>query len=168
MPLPTITTPTYELELPSNGKTIEYRPFLVKEEKILVIALESGNQNQITKAVKDVLRNCIVTKGIKIDKLPTFDIEYLFLNVRAKSIGESVDIQVTCPDDNTTQVKKKVYLDEIKVIKGEDHDPLIEIGNGYFIKMKYPSLDQFIETNFEVENGTDENFKKSLNLISSR
>lgn len=167
MPLPTITTPTYELELPSNGKTIEYRPFLVKEEKILVIALESGNQNQITKAVKDVLRNCIVTKGIKIDKLPTFDIEYLFLNVRAKSIGESVDIQVTCPDDNTTQVKKKVYLDEIKVIKGEDHDPLIEIGNGYFIKMKYPSLDQFIETNFEVENGTDENFKKSLNLISS-
>lgn len=167
MPLPTITTPTYELELPSNGKTIEYRPFLVKEEKILVIALESGNQNQITKAVKDVLRNCIVTKGIKIDKLPTFDIEYLFLNVRAKSIGESVDVQVTCPDDNTTQVKKKVYLDEIKVIKGEDHDPLIEIGNGYFIKMKYPSLDQFIETNFEVENGTDENFKKSLNLISS-
>lgn len=167
MPLPTITTPTYELELPSNGKTIEYRPFLVKEEKILVIALESGNQNQITKAVKDVLKNCIATKGIKIDKLPTFDIEYLFLNVRAKSIGESVDIQVTCPDDNTTQVKKKVYLDEIKVIKGEDHDPLIEIGNGYFIKMKYPSLDQFIETNFEIENGTDENFKKSLNLISS-
>ena len=167
MPLPTITTPTYELELPSNGKTIEYRPFLVKEEKILVIALESGNQNQITKSVKEVLRNCIVTKGIKIDKLPTFDIEYLFLNVRAKSIGESVDVQVTCPDDNTTQVKKKVYLDEIKVIKGEDHDPLIEIGNGYFIKMKYPSLDQFIETNFEIENGTDENFKKSLNLISS-
>ena len=167
MPLPTITTPTYELELPSNGKTIEYRPFLVKEEKILVIALESGNQNQITKAVKDVLKNCITTKGIKIDKLPTFDIEYLFLNVRAKSIGESVDVQVTCPDDNTTQVKKKVYLDEIKVIKGEDHDPLIEIGNGYFIKMKYPSLDQFIETNFEIENGTDENFKKSLNLISS-
>lgn len=167
MPLPTITTPTYELELPSNGKTIEYRPFLVKEEKILVIALESGNQGQITKAVKDVLKNCISTKGIRIDKLPTFDIEYLFLNVRAKSIGESVDIQVTCPDDNITQVKKKVYLDEIKVVKGEDHNPLIEIGNGYFIKMKYPSLDQFIETNFEVENGTDENFKKSLDLISS-
>lgn len=168
MPLPNIATPTHELQLPSTGNVIEYRPFLVKEEKILVLALESGNQNQITKAVKDVLKNCILTKGVKIDKLPTFDIEYLFLNVRAKSIGESVDIQVTCPDDNTTVVKKKIYLDEIRVVENEDHNPVIDLGNGYSLKMKYPSLDQFVENNFEVENGkSDENFKKSLNLIAS-
>lgn len=168
MPLPKIATPNYELELPSTGQTIEYRPFLVKEEKILVLALESGSQNQITKAVKDVLKNCISTKGIKIDKLPTFDIEYLFLNVRAKSIGESVDVEVICPDDGQTTVKKTIFLDEIEVRKSDDHDPVIEIGNGYFVKMKYPSLDQFIENNFEVEdNKTDENFKKSLSLIAS-
>ena len=163
MPLPKIATPNYELELPSTGQSIEYRPFLVKEEKILVLALESGSQNQITKAVKDVLKNCISTKGIKIDKLPTFDIEYLFLNVRAKSIGESVDVEVICPDDGVTTVKKTIYLDEIEVRKNDNH-----IGDGYFIKMRYPSLDQFIENNFEVEdNKTDENFKKSLSLIAS-
>lgn len=168
MPLPNIATPTYELQLPSTGDTVEYRPFLVKEEKILVLALESGSQSQITKAVKDVLKNCILTKGVKIDKLPTFDIEYLFLNVRAKSIGESVDIEVICPDDNVTKVKKKIYLDEIKVVRSEDHDQTIDLGNGYFLKMKYPSLDQFIENNFEVEDSkTDANFKKSLNLIAS-
>ena len=168
MPLPKIATPNYELELPSTGQIIEYRPFLVKEEKILVLALESGSQNQITKAVKDVLKNCISTKGIKVDKLPTFDIEYLFLNVRAKSIGESVDVEVICPDDGQTTVKKTIFLDEIEVKKSDDHDPVIEIGNGYFVKMRYPSLDQFIENNFEVEdNKTDENFKKSLSLIAS-
>lgn len=168
MPLPNIATPTHELKLPSTGQTIEYRPFLVKEEKILVLALESGNQNQITKAVKEVLKNCISTKNVRVDKLPTFDIEYLFLNVRAKSIGESVDVQVTCPDDGETVVKKRIFLDEIIVSKSEEHEPLIDIGNGYYIKMKYPSLDQFVENNFEVEsNSTDANFKKSLNLISS-
>ena len=168
MPLPKIATPNYELELPSTGQIVEYRPFLVKEEKILVLALESGSQNQITKAVKDVLKNCISTKGIKIDKLPTFDIEYLFLNVRAKSIGESVDVEVICPDDGQTTVKKTIFLDEIEVKRSDDHDPVIEIGNGYFVKMRYPSLDQFIENNFEVEdNKTDENFKKSLSLIAS-
>lgn len=168
MPLPNIATPTHELSLPSTGQTVEYRPFLVKEEKILVLALESGNQTQITKAVKDVLKNCILTKGIKIDKLPTFDIEYLFLNVRAKSIGESVDIEVTCPDDEQTTVKKTVYLDEITVVTSDDHNPVIDIGNGYFIKMKYPSLEQFVESNFEIEDTkTDANFKKSMNLIAS-
>ena len=168
MPLPKIATPNYELELPSTGQIIEYRPFLVKEEKILVLALESGSQNQITKAVKDVLKNCISTKGVKVDKLPTFDIEYLFLNVRAKSIGESVDVEVICPDDGQTTVKKTIFLDEIEVRKSDDHTPVIEIGNGYFVKMKYPSRDQFIENNFEVEdNKTDENFKKSLSLIAS-
>ena len=167
MPLPTIATPKFELELPSNGQTIEYRPFLVKEEKILILALESGNQNTITKAVKDVLRNCIVTKGVRVDKLPTFDIEYLFLNVRAKSIGESVDIIVTCPDDGKTQVKTTVNLDEIRVEKNNNHNNEIDLGEGLTMKMKYPSLEQFVETNFDVQGSDDENFKKSMGLIAS-
>ena len=104
MPLPTITTPTYELNLPSTGKKIKYRPFLVKEEKILILALETRDQNQITNAVKDVLKKCVITRGIKIDDLPTFDIEYLFLNIRAKSIGEDINMIVTCPDDRKTEV----------------------------------------------------------------
>ena len=167
MPLPTISTPTFELELPSSGEIIEYRPFLVKEEKILILALESGNQNTITKAVKDVLRNCILTKGIRVDKLPTFDIEYLFLNVRAKSIGESVEILVTCPDDGVTQVKTTVNLDQITVQRSDDHDKEINLGSGLVMKMKYPSLEQFVETNFDVSGGNDENFKKSMGLIAS-
>ena len=104
MPLPTIETPTYELKVPSSGKKIKYRPFLVKEEKILIIALESKDQNEITNAVKDVLKKCILTRGVKVDDFPTFDIEYIFLNIRAKSIGEDIKITVTCPDDGETQV----------------------------------------------------------------
>ena len=99
MPLPTITTPTYELKLPSTGKKIKYRPFLVREEKILIMAIESKNQNEITNSVKDTLKNCIITRGVKVDDLPTFDIEFIFLNIRSKSIGESINIMVTCPDD---------------------------------------------------------------------
>ena len=121
MPLPTIETPTYELNLPSTGKKIKYRPFLVKEEKILILALETRDQNQITNAVKDVLKKCIITRGIKIDDLPTFDIEYLFLNIRAKSIGEDINMIVTCPDDRKTEVPVTVYVDEIKVIKPKEH-----------------------------------------------
>ena len=113
MPLPTIATPTYELTLPSTGKKLKYRPFLVKEEKLLILALESKNQAEITNSVKDVLRECVITKGIKIDDLPTFDIEYLFLNIRAKSIGEDINLIVTCPDDKETEVKVTVYVDEI-------------------------------------------------------
>ena len=121
MPLPTIETPTYELKLPSTGKKVKYRPFLVKEEKILIICLESKDQDEITNAVKDVLKKCILTRGIKVDDLPTFDIEYLFLNIRAKSIGEDIKMTVTCPDDGTTQVPVTVYVDEIEVIKPKDH-----------------------------------------------
>ena len=109
MPLPTIETPTYELKLPSSNKKIKYRPFLVREEKILIIALESKNQNEITNAVTDVLKKCILTKGVDVDTLPTFDIEYLFLNIRSKSIGEDIKLTVTCPDDKETQVPVTVY-----------------------------------------------------------
>jgi hypothetical protein len=115
MVLPKIATPTYELEIPSLKKKIKYRPFLVKEEKILIIAMESEDPKQIARAVKDVISNCILTKGIKVDDLATFDIEYLFLNIRGKSVGESVEILVTCPDDNTTQVPFTVDLDSIEI-----------------------------------------------------
>ena len=98
MPLPKISTPTYELELPSSGKKIKYRPFLVKEEKILILALESEDTKQITNAIKNILKDCISTRGVKVDDLPTFDIEYIFLNIRGKSVGESVDLIITCPD----------------------------------------------------------------------
>ena len=100
MPLPKISTPSYELTVPSSGKTIKYRPFLVKEEKILIIAMESQDDKQIAQAVTDVLSSCILTKGIKLDKLSTFDIEYLFLNIRGKSVGETVEVLITCADDN--------------------------------------------------------------------
>ena len=102
MPLPKINTPTYELELPSNGKKVRYRPFLVREEKILIMALESQDMKQITSAITTVLKDCILSRGIKIKELATFDIEYLFLNVRAKSVGETVEVNVTCPDDDET------------------------------------------------------------------
>ena len=104
MPLPKISTPTYELELPSTGKSIKYRPFLVKEEKVLVIALESEDTKQITNSIKAVLKSCVLTKGIKIETLPTFDIEYLFLNIRGKSVGEELELNLVCPDDETTEV----------------------------------------------------------------
>ena len=116
MPLPTIETPTYELKLHSSNKKIKYRPFLVKEEKILILALESKDESEITNAVTDVLKKCILTKGVDVDKLPTFDIEYIFLNIRAKSIGEDIRMTVTCPDDGKTQVPVTLYVDEIKVI----------------------------------------------------
>ena len=148
MPLPKITTAEYELTLPSNGKTVKYRPFLVREEKILILALESQDQKQITNAVKQVLKECVITKGIKIDTLPSFDIEYLFLNIRAKSVGETIELVVTCGDDGKTEVPVTVNIDDIKVMKSEDHSPDVELSDGYTVKMKYPSLSQFIETNF--------------------
>ena len=116
MPLPKISTPTYELEIPSTKKKIRYRPFLVKEEKILIIAMESQSDTEIANAVKDVLSTCILTRGIKVDTLSTFDIEYLFLNIRGKSVGEDVEVMVTCPDDNKTKVPIRVNLDDIKII----------------------------------------------------
>jgi len=158
MPLPTITTPTYELTLPSTEKKIKYRPFLVKEEKILILAIESGELKDITRAIKDVLKNCVLTSGIKIDKLPTFDIEYLFLNVRAKSVGESVDIIITCPDDGVTEVVQKIFIDEITVKKRDDHSSDIKIDDTYTLRMKYPSLDQFISENFDFKGTADNTF----------
>ena len=148
MPLPTISTPTYELILPSSNRKIKYRPFLVKEEKILILAMESQDTKQIARAVKDVISKCILTKGIKVDRLSTFDIEYLFLNIRGKSVGEQIEVMVTCPDDGKTQVPMSINIDSIKVQKDDDHTPDIVLDDMYTLRMKYPSLTEFIKNNF--------------------
>tara|TARA_B100001250_G_C19757796_1_gene770984 strand:- start:396 stop:1118 length:723 start_codon:yes stop_codon:yes gene_type:complete len=166
MPLPKISAPTYELVLPSSGRKVKYRPFLVKEEKILVIALESEDTKQITNAIKNVISNCILSKGIRIEKLATFDIEYLFLNVRAKSVGETVDVNVTCPDDGVTQVPLQIDIDSIKVQKNEKHTNIIKLDDNLSIQMNYPSLTQFIESNFELS-GVDSDLEKSLDVITA-
>ena len=166
MPLPTVATPTYELKLPSSNKKIKYRPFLVKEEKVLIIALESKSQFEITNAVKDVLKQCILTKGIDVDELPTFDIEYIFLNIRAKSIGEAIKVRVTCPDDGETEIPVTVYVDEIKVVKSKDHKIDIVLDDKMTLRMKYPSINQFIETNFDVNEDPKENVNKTFKIIS--
>ena len=164
MPLPKIATPTYELELPSTGQTITYRPFLVKEEKVLVIALESEDTKQITNAIKSVIKNCITTRGIKVEQLPTFDIEYLFLNIRARSIGESIELVVTCPDDRETKVNVTVYIDEVQVKTNEEHNIDIKIDDTYTMRMKYPSLDEFIDENFNFDGQASDN---SFEIIAS-
>ena len=165
MPLPKIATPTHELVLPSTGKKIKYRPFLVKEEKILILALESEDTKQITNAIKSTLKSCIQTRGVKIEELPTFDIEYIFLNIRGKSVGESIDVLVTCPDDGKTQVEHKVYIDEIQVKKDEKHNRDIKLDHSLTLRMKYPSLNEFIQSNFSV---TETNtLEASMDIISS-
>ena len=165
MPLPKIATPTYELELPSTGANIKYRPFLVKEEKVLVIALESEDNKQITNAIKAVLKSCILSKGIKVEDLPTFDIEYLFLNIRGKSVGEDIDVNITCPDDEQTQVAVTIALDEIEVQKDENHTNKIKVDESIMMEMKYPSLDQFIKNNFDFNDKNQ--MEQSFDLIAS-
>ena len=165
MPLPTISTPTYELTLPSSNRKIKYRPFLVKEEKILIIAMESQDTKQIARAVKDVLTKCILTKGIKVEKLSTVDIEYLFLNIRGKSVGEQIEVMVTCPDDEKTQVPMSINIDDIKVLSEDGHTPNIKLDDTYTLKMKYPSLTEFIKNNFDNLEKLDVN--DTFNLIAS-
>ena len=167
MPLPKINTPTYELVLPSSGKKIKYRPFLVREEKILIMALETEDQKQITRAVIDILSSCIITKGIKLDKLATFDIEYLFLNVRSKSVGEQIEVNITCPDDGKTSVPINVDIDSIKIQKNKGHTNIVRLDDSLSLKLKYPSMEQFISTNFESaeENGSE--IKTTLDMIIS-
>ena len=165
MPLPKIATPTYELELPSTGQTVQYRPFLVKEEKVLVIALESEDPKQITTAIKTVIKNCILTKGIKVEALPTFDIEYLFLNIRGKSVGEVIEVNVICPDDEVTPGKVEINLDDIKVQKDDKHTNKIKLDNSIMMEMKYPSLDEFIKNNFDLNDAS--NMDQSFELIAS-
>ena len=165
MPLPKIATPTYELELPSTGQTIQYRPFLVKEEKLLVLALEGEDVKEITTAIKNVIKSCIQTKGIKVDTLPTFDIEYLFLNIRGKSVGEELEVKLLCPDDNETYVPVKVLIDDIKVVKNDEHTNKIKLDSNLMMEMKYPSLAEFIKNNFDF--GQNATMDQSFDLIAS-
>ena len=165
MPLPKINTPTYELVLPSTGKKVKYRPFLVREEKILIMALETEDIKQITNAVVEILTECILTKGVSISNLATFDIEYLFLNIRAKSVGETVEVNIICPDDNKTSVPVKIDIDSIKVKKDKKHRSTIKLDDDLSLKLKYPSLEQFIDSNFEV--GVDKtNIAGTLSMIT--
>ena len=165
MPLSKISTPTYELTIPSSERKIKYRPFLVKEEKILIIAMESQDDKQIAQAVKDVLGSCILSKGISVDKLSTFDIEYLFLNIRGKSVGETVEVLVTCPDDNKTKVPVVVNLDEIQVIRSENHSADISLDGNLSMRMKYPSMGEFVKSNFNVEMKVDDTFDMVCSCI---
>jgi hypothetical protein len=165
MPLPSISTPTYELEIPSLKKTIKYRPFLVKEEKILIIAMESEDPKQIAESVKEVISNCILTKNIKVENLSTFDIEYIFLNIRGKSVGEVAEVLITCPDDGVTQVPVSINLDDIKVKINEEHSRDIKLDDNLTLRMRYPSIQEFIKNNFiRTDNiGVDDTF----NIICS-
>ena len=167
MVLPKPTTPIYELILPSTEKTIKYRPILVKEEKILLLALETKDTKSITTAIKQILKECIITKGIKVEELPTFDIEYIFLNVRGKSVGEGIDLIITCNDDGETQVPVTVFIDEIQVQKNPEHSTDIKLDDNLVLRMKYPSLDRFIKDNFDFSMDDASMLDKSFDIITS-
>ena len=166
MPLPKINTPTYELTLPSNNKKIKYRPFLVREEKILILALESSDAKQISSYIVEIMSDCIETKNVDITKLPSFDIEYLFLNIRAKSVGETVDVIITCPDDNKTTVEATINIDDIKVKKTKGHKNVVKLDDTYSMKLKYPSMQQFIDANFDSEQEIN-SVSQSLQMLST-
>ena len=165
MPLPKITTPTYELELPSTQKKVRYRPFLVKEEKVLLIALETEDTKEITNAIRAVIKSCVLTRGIKVETLPTFDIEYLFLNIRGKSVGETIEVNLICPDDGVTEVKKNIPIDDIKIQRTDGHTNQIKLDDNIMMELKYPSLDQFIKNNFDFTEGNQ--MDQSFELIGS-
>ena len=147
MALPKLGYPTYELELPSTGKTIKYRPFLVKEEKVLLMALESKDEKQVIGAVKDLIKNCVITR-IKVDTLPSFDLEYLFLKIRGASIGENITLTVTCQDDNETTVEANININDVEIFKPEGHDSKIMFDDKTGIVMRYPSMKEFVDKEF--------------------
>jgi len=148
MALPKVGLPSYELELPSSGKTVKYRPFLVKEEKVLLLALESQDEKQITNSVLDLLKSCIITRGVKVETLPSFDIEYLFLKIRAASIGEIIELLITCNDDGETQVPTTININEVEVVKPEGHSNKVMLDDNIGVVMKYPAFDRFVKNVF--------------------
>ena len=156
MPLPKIATPTHELELPSTGQKIKYRPFLVKEEKLLLLAMATEDSKELTLALKTAIENCIETPGIKVEKLPTFDLEYIFLNIRTRSVGNEIELSLICPDDGVTTVPVTLDIDKIKVKKNKNHKTDFKIGDDIMVKLKYPSLDEFSNYNIGDEEKTVE------------
>ena len=155
MALPTMDLPTYELEVPSTKKKIKFRPFLVKEEKVLLMALESENDVNIRNAVQQLLKSCI-TSRIKIENLANFDLEYIFLNIRAVSVGEIVEINVTCQDDEKTQVKYNLNLTDVDVTFPEGHSNKIMLTDTTGVIMKYPSFNRFVDSQFAMKEVTEE------------
>lgn len=166
MALPVINNPEYFVELPSTGKKVKYRPFVVREEKLLLLALESEDLSEMSNAVKNVLSNCVKGDNLDIETLPTFDIEFLFLNIRGKAVGEEIEVNILCPDDEETYVNVKILIDDIKVIKNSEHKNQIKINDTLMMEMKYPSLEQFIKSNFDFQNKKNQ-LEQSLDLIAS-
>ena len=167
MSLPQINTPVHELKIPSTGRKVKYRPFVVREEKILLLALESENQEEVTDAIIQIIGNCIQTK-IDLDSLSTFDVEYIFLNVRAKSVGEILEFAITCPDDGETQVEVEINIDDIKVSQPKDHTDTIDLDNGYFIKMKYPTMKYIMEKKPDDQKSLiDSTFEYAVECVDS-
>lgn len=155
MALPKIALPTYELEIPSNGKKIKYRPFVVKEEKLLLLALESGDDKQIEDATRTLLKNCITTR-VKLEDLAIFDLEYIFLQIRAVSVGEVVEMLLTCEDDGETQIKYNLNLTDVQVIKSEDHSNKIMLSDSMGLIMKYPSFEEFVKVSIIAKDTSEQ------------
>ena len=150
MALPEIATPTYTLTIPSTKKKVKYRPFLVKEQKILILAMENEDQEQILDAITNTIKSCLITK-VDMATLALFDIEYLFLQIRARSISEEIEMRVTCADDGETTVDVKFMVDDVKVNFPKGHTNIIELGDDLTIEMQYPDLDYFAKINFMDE-----------------
>ena len=148
MALPKINTPTYELEIPSTDEKVKYRPFLVKEEKILLMAMESGENTDLLQAVKDIVSQCTFGK-LKLGDMPMFDVEYIFLQIRAKSVGEISKLRVLCQDDKETYADVKIDLNEVQVQVDDDHTNKIALSDEMGVIMKYPTIDSFTENGIE-------------------
>jgi len=166
MALPKLNVPKYKTNLPSTGKVVNYRPFLVKEEKLLLIATETGNQADLVRAIKEILSNCTDLKDV--NSLSTFDLEFLFLKIRTKSVGENVEVTVTCPDDNETEVAVSIPLDEINVVKDKKHKTELKLSDEIIITMGYPSVETFVTMNFDTEQSqVDQLFEMAASCIET-
>jgi len=150
MPLPDIVTPTYELVIPSSKKKLKYRPFLVKEQKVLILALEENDSVQILEAIKTIFKSCIITR-FKMDDLSIFDVEYIFLQLRGRSIQETIDVEVPCDDDENVKVPVSFPVDAVKVNFPKGHESTIKLNEDIVVQMKYPNLDYFAKVNFTEE-----------------
>jgi hypothetical protein len=166
MALPKLNVPKYKLKLPSDGRTVNFRPFLVKEEKLLLLATETGEQADIVTAIKNIIKEC--TDINDVDALATFDIEYVFLQIRTKSVGESVEVSVTCPDDGETTIPVSIPLDDIKVQKTRGHKSDIKISDDIILSMGYPSLETFVALNFgDDESQIDQIFEMAAGCVKT-
>jgi len=163
MPLPKLVVPEYDCKLPVSGTKVTYRPFLVKEEKLLYLAMETQDEKEMIKAVKTILKACSNVKDV--EKLATFEIEYLFLKIRSKAVGEVSEFKITCPDDNETEVEVEVNLDEVEVVIPREHKKIIKINDQVKIEMKYPALDAFVDRNMKDEPDIDDVFDLAADCI---